>query len=42
MKFRDKVVLVTGDSGTVGDRIATRCLREGAKVKGLIRKKEKY
>lgn len=40
MKLRDKVVLVTGVSGTVGDRIATRCLREGARVKGLIRKKE--
>lgn len=40
MKLRDKIVLVTGVSGTVGDRIATRCLREGARVKGLIRKKE--
>jgi len=40
MKLRDKIVLVTGVSGTVGDRIATRCLREGARVKGLIRKEE--
>ncbi|MFD2114784.1 NAD-dependent epimerase/dehydratase family protein [Paenibacillus yanchengensis] len=40
MKLRDKVVLVTGVSGTVGDKIATKCLREGAKVKGLIRNNE--
>lgn len=40
MKLRDKIVLVTGVSGTVGDRIATRCLGEGAMVKGLIRKEE--
>ena len=36
MKLRDKVVLVTGVSGTVGGKIATRCLKEGAEVKGLI------
>ncbi|MFD1176447.1 NAD-dependent epimerase/dehydratase family protein [Paenibacillus puldeungensis] len=41
MRLRDKVVLVTGVSGTVGDKIAANCLSEGAKVKGLIRNKEK-
>lgn len=41
MKLHDKVVLVTGVSGTVGDKIATRCLKEGARVKGLIRNQEK-
>lgn len=41
MKLRDKVVLVTGISGTVGDKIATKCVREGAKVKALIRSREK-
>lgn len=40
MRLRDKVVLVTGVSGTVGDKIAAKCLGEGAKVKGLIRNKE--
>lgn len=40
MKLQNKVVLVTGVSGTVGDKIATKCLEEGAKVKGLIRSKE--
>jgi len=40
MKLRNKTVLVTGISGTVGDKIATRCLSEGAKVIGLIRSEE--
>lgn len=40
MKLHNKVVLVTGVSGTVGDKIATKCLGEGAKVKGLVRSKE--
>ncbi|WP_341280202.1 NAD(P)-dependent oxidoreductase [Paenibacillus sp. FSL H8-0537] len=40
MRLRDKVVFVTGISGTAGDKIATKCLREGARVKGLIRNKE--
>lgn len=37
MVLRNKVVLVTGVSGTVGEKIAIKCLSEGAKVKGLIR-----
>ncbi|QUL54914.1 NAD(P)-dependent oxidoreductase [Paenibacillus tritici] len=41
MKLRNKVVLITGISGTAGDKIAARCLQEGAEVKGLIRNKEK-
>lgn len=40
MKLRNKVVFVTGVSGTVGDKIVTKCLGEGARVKGLIRNKE--
>lgn len=40
MKLQHKVVLITGVSGTLGDKIATKCLEEGAKVKGLIRSKE--
>lgn len=40
MRLRDKVVFVTGISGTAGGKIATKCLREGARVKGLIRNKE--
>ena len=37
MKLRNKTVFVTGVSGTLGDKIAARCLAEGAQVKGLIR-----
>lgn len=37
MRLRDKVVLVTGVTGTAGDKIARRCVTEGAEVKGLIR-----
>ncbi|WP_341280209.1 NAD(P)-dependent oxidoreductase [Paenibacillus sp. FSL H8-0537] len=40
MRLRNKVVFVTGVSGTIGDKIVTKCLSEGAKVKGLIRSKE--
>jgi len=40
MRLRDKVILVTGVSGTVGDKIARKCVSEGAIVKGLIRNKE--
>ncbi len=37
MNINGKRVLVTGVSGTVGDRIAARFVREGASVTGLIR-----
>lgn len=37
MRLRDKSVLVTGVTGTAGDKIARRCVSEGADVKGLIR-----
>lgn len=37
MRLRDKVVLVTGVTGTAGDKISRRCISEGAEVKGLIR-----
>ncbi|GBF78130.1 epimerase [Paenibacillus sp. 598K] len=37
MRLHNKTVLVTGVSGTAGDKIAVRCLREGAEVRGLIR-----
>ncbi|MEK3900140.1 NAD-dependent epimerase/dehydratase family protein [Paenibacillus sp. FSL R7-0179] len=40
MRLRDKVVLVTGVTGTAGDKIARRCVSEGAEVKGLIRNKD--
>ncbi|OWR32024.1 epimerase [Saccharibacillus sp. O23] len=37
MRLRNKTVLVTGVSGTLGDKIAEACVTEGARVKGLIR-----
>lgn len=37
MAINGKRVFVTGVSGTVGDRIAKRFVREGASVRGLIR-----
>lgn len=40
MRLRDKVVLVTGVTGTAGDKIARRCVSEGAEVKGLIRNRD--
>ncbi len=40
MRLRNKVVFVTGVTGTVGDKIAARCLEEGATVKGLIRNED--
>ncbi|WP_017813143.1 NAD-dependent epimerase/dehydratase family protein [Paenibacillus shenyangensis] len=40
MKLHNKTVLVTGVSGTLGDKVATRCLAEGAQVKGLIRNEQ--
>lgn len=42
MKLRDKVVFVTGVSGTVGDKIAAYCVTEGAQVKALVRSKENF
>lgn len=40
MRLRDKVVLVTGVTGTAGDKIARRCVAEGAEVRGLIRNRD--
>ncbi|WP_238655590.1 NAD-dependent epimerase/dehydratase family protein [Paenibacillus piscarius] len=40
MRLRDKVVLVTGVTGTAGDKIARRCVAEGAEVKGFIRNRD--
>ncbi|MCQ4087813.1 NAD(P)-dependent oxidoreductase [Saccharibacillus sp. JS10] len=40
MKLKNKNVLVTGVSGTLGDKIATKFLAEGAQVKGLIRSEQ--
>ncbi|NTW99480.1 MAG: SDR family NAD(P)-dependent oxidoreductase [Geobacteraceae bacterium] len=34
----DKTVLVTGASGFIGSHLVTRCLREGCRVKALVRK----
>lgn len=40
MRLQDKTVLVTGVSGTLGDKIVARCLAEGAEVRGLIRQEQ--
>jgi nucleoside-diphosphate-sugar epimerase len=37
LSLNNKTVFVTGVTGTVGDRIALRLLKEGAKVRGLVR-----
>ena len=37
MRLRNQTVFVTGVSGTLGDKIAAACVKEGARVKGLIR-----
>lgn len=44
MRLRDKVVLVTGVSGTAGDKIAKKCLSEERRSKGLseIRTRSRY
>lgn len=40
MENVDKRILVTGITGTLGERVAKRFLTEGAEVKGLIRDKK--
>lgn len=39
MELAGKKILVTGVTGTLGDRVARRFIKEGAHVRGLIREK---
>lgn len=41
MEISGKRILVTGVTGTLGERTAMRFLKEGAEVRGLIRDEKK-